>query len=141
MNIPQFQGNKFLNTIIQAHELECQFYGLFRDVNDGFAPKSYYEDVGDENRHGLIIMDDLSERCTTLGIFNTCTKQQFWNAARKIAHFQAVTACKNKDLSNFFSDFHANTYYTLMYDPLVEKVAEYDQSEFCWEFLFRYFLS
>jgi hypothetical protein len=93
---------------------------------------SYYTDMGDENRPGLIIMDDLSERCTTFGIFKSCTKQQFWNAARMIARFQAITACKNKDLSKFFNDFHVNFYHAKILGPLIEQLVEYDESKsFC----------
>jgi hypothetical protein len=115
--------------VSQAHKTECQFYELFRDVNDGIAPTAYYTDMGDEHRPGLIIMDDLSERCITFGIFRSCTSQQFWNAARKIAHMQAITACHKKDLSGFFNDFQVNIYHTKMLGPLICQLVEYDSSK------------
>jgi hypothetical protein len=124
-----FKSGQILDVVGQAHITECKFYDLFHDVNDGFAPTSYYTDKGDETRPGLIVMDDLSGRCATFGIFKSCTKQQFWNVARKIAHFQAITACKNKDLSGFFHDFHVNSFHTMMLEPLIGQLVEFDESK------------
>ncbi|KAI6177650.1 hypothetical protein M3Y97_00931000 [Aphelenchoides bicaudatus] len=89
-------GEKDLVTL--AHENECSFYEMFRDINDGFAPKCYYTDIGSNKRPGMIILDDLSGTCTTLGIFKSCTAEQFWNVARKVASFQAAAAFASKGL-------------------------------------------
>lgn len=125
-----FKGeDRNLNVVSQSHKNECQFYEMFHDVNDGFAPVAYFTDTGNEHRPGMIIMDDLSEKCITTGVFKTGTIQQFWNVARKIAHFQAIAACHNKDLSNFYNDFFVNTYHTKILGPLIGQTVEYDSSK------------
>lgn len=124
------QGEKDLSTVGQAHKNECRFYEMFRDLNDGFAPTCYYTDAGDAERPGLLIMDDLSKECATFGVFRTGTVPQFWNAARKIAHFQAVAACNDKDLSALQNDFFVTVYHDKVIDPLIWKLVDYDESKF-----------
>lgn len=116
-----------LHAVSDAHKNECQFYELFRDVNDGFAPRSYYTDIGNAHKPGMIIMDDLSGRCATLTAFDTNTIKQFWSVTRQIAHFQAVAACKHKDLSGFFNDWLITTYHDKVLEPMIGEMVEYDQ--------------
>lgn len=103
---------------------------MFRDVNDGFSPNVYYTEVVSKNKPGCIIMDDMSERCVGFEMYQSCTTQQFWNVAKMVAHFQAVAACKGKDVSGFKDVFHTDHYHTELLNPLIGILANYHPSEF-----------
>src|SRR4051812_15254846 len=108
----------------KTHKTECDFYGMFNDVNDGFAPRVYYTELATKSKPGFIVMDDLSARCVTSGMFRSCTTQQIWNVAKKAAHFQAVAACNNKDFSRFKDDFHAKNFHTDVFNPTIGLLVE-----------------
>ncbi|KAI6171005.1 hypothetical protein M3Y97_01095000 [Aphelenchoides bicaudatus] len=125
--LENFVGDGDQEVVNLAHKTECTFYELFRDINDGFAPNCYYTDAGNSRRPGLIILDDLSGRCVTFGIFKTCTIGQFWNVARKVAHFQAIAASHQKDSFPCFNDFLVKAFHEKVYEPLIGQLVEYDQ--------------
>lgn len=120
------EDGKLDNLASNVHNTECKFYELFNDVNDGFAPKVYCTEVASKGKPGFIVMDDLSHCCITIGMFKSSTVNQFYNVAKKIAHFQAVSLANGKDLSTFNDHFHAENYHTDIFDPLVAKLPEYD---------------
>lgn len=103
---------------------------MFRDANDGFAPQAYYTEITSTSGPGFIIMDDLSDRCITFGLFRCCTVQQFWNVAKKAAHFQAIAACKGKDFFKFQSDFHINEFHEDVFEPKVRTLLKHFPSRF-----------
>lgn len=101
---------------------------MFANLNDGFAPKIYYLEIASKSRPGIIIMEDLSEQCSTLGMFKSGTIEQFWNVARMIAHFQAVVAYMHEQewKSAFVDDFHMDSFHTSIFEPIIHSLVEYD---------------
>jgi hypothetical protein len=115
----------------KVHKAECDFYQMFNDVNDGFAPKVYGTEIASKNKPGFIVMDDLSERCITFGMIRSATAAQFWNVAKKVAHFQAIAACKGKNYATKFNDnFHFDNFHSEFLDPTIGKLAELYPSKF-----------
>lgn len=57
----------------KLHNVECDFYELFKDVENFPTPKIVYtqKSLKKEKQFGVIIMEDLSETAQTLGIFVT----------------------------------------------------------------------
>jgi hypothetical protein len=78
-------------------------------------------------------MDDLSERCVGFRMFRSCTKQQFWNVAKMVAHFQAVAACNGKDLTNFKDIFHTANYHKEIFYPMIGTLIDYHPSKWLLE--------
>lgn len=128
-----FQTNQDIDEVIErCHRTECNFYDLMHDLNDGFAPLTYYHEKPSKKHPGVIIMEDLSQRCTTFGLFRSGTVEQLWSVARKIAHYQALVACRLKKedwMGSFRDDSHTDKFHSAFYAMGIEGLLELEPSK------------
>ncbi|KAI6232847.1 hypothetical protein M3Y99_00970700 [Aphelenchoides fujianensis] len=82
-------------TIIDGHNRECQFYERFArgQLGDWPLPEVYYTQQFPEGptldgKKGLILMENLSDRCEILGIARAVNPAQIFSMARLLAHLQ-----------------------------------------------------
>jgi hypothetical protein len=64
---------KMVDKLAKFHNVECDFYELFKGNKELPLPKVYYTQkvFPKEKKMGIIIMEDFSEEGQTLGIFAT----------------------------------------------------------------------
>jgi hypothetical protein len=77
-------------TIINGHNLECEFYDRFGGLMEEFPmPNVYYsQKIRSNTDLGLILMEDLSDGYEILGLGRTTTSEQLYSVARAITQFQ-----------------------------------------------------
>jgi hypothetical protein len=96
---------------------------MFKDVNDGFCPQVYYTEPRTATRLGVIFMEDFSDTCVTTGLLMTGTIEQFWNVAKKVAHFQVVAeGMKDKWTGKFRDGLHINTNHEIVFPQMIEAI-------------------
>jgi hypothetical protein len=79
------------------HNVECDAYELLKGIKDFPLAEIYYLQKANEHKNGIIMMADLSDRCTTLGTFRSITSEYCFQAAKHIADFQAYIECLDND--------------------------------------------
>ncbi|KAI6183591.1 putative oxidoreductase dhs-27 [Aphelenchoides bicaudatus] len=78
-------------TIIDGHNRECQFYENFgKTLHDYPMPDVYYTQqfVKDSDQIGLILMENLGDKCEILGIGRAVNSAQIYGMARLLAQLQ-----------------------------------------------------
>jgi hypothetical protein len=104
MEFSEAEHNHNKEYIQEMHNVECGIYGIIKDLKvstflktqkklfkDFPAPKIYCLERPSVEHLGLIMMEDLSGRGATLGLFFSANKQHCLNMARHIADFQVIT--------------------------------------------------
>jgi hypothetical protein len=111
------------------HNGECDAYELIKDLKNFPIPKVYFVERSDETHPGLIVMNDLSGKGASLGVFYTATQQQCFNIARHMADFQVYvdfmpgTPWKGK----FIKSIHTQDDIEEMWKKMMNPVLEYDK--------------
>ncbi|KAI6174405.1 hypothetical protein M3Y98_01186500 [Aphelenchoides besseyi] len=110
MGLEKSDSNRFQDELKDAHNLECTAYELIRDVVDFPKPHVYFTQRTGEGNPGLIVMNDLSETATTIGIFKSITVDHCINAARHFATFHAQMNSRNDWKGKFEKNFHCSSF-------------------------------
>lgn len=71
-----------------AHNKECDAYNLFKNITNFPLPEVYYVEHISAGHPGVIVLEDLSHKATTIGLFRSATKQHCLNVARHLGTFQ-----------------------------------------------------
>lgn len=87
-----------LDEILTLHNIECDAYELMWGIKDFPLAEIYYLKKADEHTNGVILMEDLSEQCTTLGMFRTVTAEHCLEVAKSFADFQVGLIQQDRDL-------------------------------------------
>lgn len=77
-----------IDELKDTHNKECEAYQLIENVKDFPKVKTFYLEKSGEKKPGVIVMEDLSKKATTIGLFRSVTQQHCLNVARHFGNFQ-----------------------------------------------------
>ncbi|KAI6174415.1 hypothetical protein M3Y98_01187600 [Aphelenchoides besseyi] len=115
LNMAESVKKGIIDEIKHLHCVECEVYGLLKDITDYPLAEVYYTEKSNEKTNGIIVMEDLSERATTFGIYTSITTGQCLNFARHLADFQSYVELK-LDESQWRNKFEKNIHVRDKYD-------------------------
>lgn len=108
------------------HNSECEAYDLMKDLKKFPLPKIYHLERRTKENQGLIVMEDLSAKGASLGIFFSVTQEQCFNLARHIADFQTYVdfmpgkPWKGKFTNNMHAKPDVNDIWKNMLRPILD---------------------
>uniref|UniRef100_A0A914D8M6 Uncharacterized protein n=1 Tax=Acrobeloides nanus TaxID=290746 RepID=A0A914D8M6_9BILA len=90
-SIVMMQDGKLDEKLAQIHNVECDFYGIFKDIKGLPMARVMYTQkfLPQENRIGVIFMEDLSGKMDILGIFGSLNVHQIKTIVKHLAAFHA----------------------------------------------------
>uniref|UniRef100_A0A914BXX2 CHK kinase-like domain-containing protein n=1 Tax=Acrobeloides nanus TaxID=290746 RepID=A0A914BXX2_9BILA len=97
---------KMTDQLSKFHNVECDFYALFKGNTELPMPKVYYTQkfYPKEKQMGIIIMEDLSEKGQTLGIYATLHAFQIKTIVKNLAAFHAFQLANEDNWKNRFTE-------------------------------------
>ncbi|KAI6225375.1 hypothetical protein M3Y99_01346400 [Aphelenchoides fujianensis] len=144
MQLDKEAAHKFEAELSDAHNVECAAYELLRSIHDFPRPEVFFLERSGDGKPGLIVMEDLSGRAVTIGIYESMRAAHLLAAARHFARFQAqinrLDGWRGKFQSNFHISSMNRSELPKMYEnflknapdfkPMVERLQKVKQIEF-----------
>ncbi|KAI6177803.1 hypothetical protein M3Y97_00947500 [Aphelenchoides bicaudatus] len=108
MNLDDESFERFKKSLESAHNTECDAYKLIENVKDFPKVEIYYIEHRSESQPGVIVMEDLTGKAKTLGLFRSLTVQQCLNAAKNFGTLQAQMNSVDNWRGKYLNSMHTD---------------------------------
>ncbi|KAI6234943.1 hypothetical protein M3Y99_00745800 [Aphelenchoides fujianensis] len=112
---PGERDEELLSVAASYHNIECEFYRLFKDGIPGCPiPAVHYIESIDAQHDGMLIMENLADCAEPLGYYRSATAGQLLTVARAAAHLHAH--CDTPERREWWTPLFGHVFFDLFVD-------------------------